>query len=485
MNRMGAVIVAEPSPRAAAPADRRTRASFARPGWPLTALLVFFPLWWVLGLSALMPFLLAVPMAAHLLRRRPVFVPPGFGLWVLFLIWVVTSMVMLGYDPPGTLPAPVTGRLVSVAFNLAGYLSATIVLLYAINLTEEEFPRRRLVRQLGALFVTVVAGGLLGILAPRFEFTSPVEMLLPDRVARDVFVQSLVHPAASQVQDVLGFATPRPSAPFGFTNMWGYALALLVGWFVVGYLRGSLARKLVGIAILAAAAVPIVFSLNRGLWLGLALAAVIAVVRAAARGNLAAVAGVVLGVVAAGVLVLGTPLTGLVQGRLDNGHSNDIRTFTTVRTIDAVGYSPLIGLGSTRAAMGSANSIAVGQESNCPRCGNPTLGSNGQLWAILIAHGVGGALLFVGFFVRSLWAYRRDRTPIGDAGVLAILLSLYFMFVYNALPMPLIIAFLSIALLWRNKRAQEDAESRLEEPPVDLSVRSVRGGARLRPGLAR
>lgn len=485
MSPTGTVTMAGPPLGADLSAPRRAASSFARPGWPLTALLVFFPLWWVLGLSALMPFLLAVPMVTHLLRRQSVLVPPGFGLWVLFLLWVVASTVMLGYDPPGTLPAPVTGRLVSVAFNLAGYLSATVVLLYAVNLTEEEFPRRRLVRQLGAFFVTVVAGGLLGLLAPRFEFTSPVEMLLPERVARDVFVQSLVHPAASQVQDVLGFTTPRPSAPFGFTNMWGYAIALLVGWFVVGYLRGSVARKLAGTAILTASAFPIVYSLNRGLWLGLALAAVIAVVRMAARGNLAAVGGLVVGVLAAGALVLGTPLTGLVQERLDNGHSNDIRTFTTARTIDAVSYSPVIGLGSTRAAMGSANSIAVGQESDCPRCGNPTLGSNGQLWAILIAHGIGGALLFVGFFLKSLWVYRRDRTPIGDAGLLAIVLSLYFMFVYNALPMPLIIVFLSIALLWRNKRAQEEADSRLEDSPADGSARSLPPGARLRPGPVR
>lgn len=148
-------------------------------GWPLTALLVLYPLWWVLGLGTLIVFILAVPMAVHLLRRRPVTVPQGFGLWLLFLGWVLASTTMLGENPPNALPGHASDRLVSVAFNLAGYLAATVVLLYAGNLREDEFPRRRLVRQLGWLFVVVVAGGLLGTFAPRFELTSVTELLLP------------------------------------------------------------------------------------------------------------------------------------------------------------------------------------------------------------------------------------------------------------------------------------------------------------------
>src|SRR3954453_8626724 len=108
------------------------------PGWPLTALLVLYPLWWALGMGTLAVFLLAVPMALHLWRRRPVIVPPGFGIWLLFLVWVVASTIMLPRNPPGTLPDTVSGRLVSVAFNLAGYLSATVILLDAGNLSEEE-----------------------------------------------------------------------------------------------------------------------------------------------------------------------------------------------------------------------------------------------------------------------------------------------------------------------------------------------------------
>ncbi len=238
-------------------------------GWPLTALLMLYPLWWALGMGTLIVFVLALPMAAQLYRRRPILVPPGFGIWLLFLLWVFASTVMLSQNPPGTLPDSVSGRAVSVAFNLAGYLSATVILLYAGNLTEEEFPRRRLIRQLGFFFVIVLVGGLLGTFAPRFGFTSVVEMLLPGQIAQNGFVRSLVHPASAQLQEVLGFETPRPAAPFGYTNTWGNALALLLGWFVLGWIKdASPGRRVVGVILLGLAAIPVVYSLNRGLWVG-------------------------------------------------------------------------------------------------------------------------------------------------------------------------------------------------------------------------
>ena len=449
------------------------RPPLLRPGWPLTALLVLYPLWWALGMGTLIVFVLAVPMLVHLRRLPHVRVPPGFGLWLLFLVWLLLSTTMLGQNPPGTLPDSASGRLVSVAFNLAGYLSATAVLLYAGNLTEAQLPRLRLVRQLAFFFVVVVAGGLLGSLVPTLEFTSVVEVLLPPRVAADVFVQSLVHPSAAQVQEVLGYPSARPSAPFGFTNTWGHCLALGLGWFVVSWLvRGSTARRLAGLAVLGLAAVPVVLSLNRGLWVGLALLLALFALRLAARGRIAVLAVLVVSVVAGGAGLALTPLGTTVQERLANPHSNDIRTFTTERTLEAVAASPVIGLGSTRAALGSANTIAVGQADDCRRCGNPTLGSNGQIWLLLIAQGFGGAALYVGFILRSIWAYRRDRSPIGDAGLLALVVSLFFLLVYNALTMPLVLLFLSIAVLWRNAQ-HRDGENR---GPAALLASTTRTG---------
>jgi hypothetical protein len=475
---MSRLVPATP-PRPVAPRPDGARPGIlGRPGWPLTALLVLYPLWWALGMGTLAVFLLAVPMALQLWRRRPLLVPPGFGIWLLFLMWVLASTIMLPQNPPGTLPDTVSGRVVSVAFNLAGYLSATIILLYAGNLTEEEFPRRRLVRQLGFFFMVVLAGGLLGTFAARFEFTSLVELLLPATVAQNGFVSSLVHPAASQLQEVLGFESPRPSAPFGYTNTWGNCLALLLGWFFVSWLReGSVRRRVVGLVGLALTAIPVVYSLNRGLWAGLGLIVVFMAVRLAMRGRLALIGALVVGLLLAGTVVAVSPLATIVEARFDNPKSNAIRAFTLDRTLEVVAESPILGFGATRAALGSSNSIAVGADAQCPRCGNPTLGSNGQLWLLLIAQGFGGAALYVGFFLRSLWAYRRDSTPIGDAGLLALALPLFFMLVYNALTMPLVISFLSLALLWRNQ--QESARQGSDE--LD---RSLAGRLPVAPALA-
>jgi polysaccharide biosynthesis protein PslJ len=173
-------------------------------------------------------------------------------------------------------------------------------------------------------------------------------------------------------------------------------------------------------------------------------------------------------VVAAGVLVA-SPLATLVQQRLDSPHSNGARIFTTERTLDAVSYSPVLGLGTTREPEGGGASIAAGASPDCPRCGSPPLGTNGQLWGVLLAHGIVGALLFVGFFVRSLWTYRHDRSPIGDAGLLAVVLSLFFMLVYQAVAIPLMITFLSIGLLWRNRQAQTTGA---DDGPAPVTARS-------------
>jgi O-Antigen ligase len=441
------------------------RAISSRPGWPLTALLVPYPLWWLLGMGTLVVFVLAIPMTVHLWRRRRVHAPPGFGLWLLFLLWVVLSTVMLGVDPAGTLPGDPTERLISVAFNVSGYIVVAIALLYVGALTEEEYPKERLIRQLAWFFVVVVAGGLLGTVAPTFEVTSLVERLLPTSVAENAFVQSLVHPAAAQVQEALGFSAGRPAAPFGYTNVWGYAFTLLLGFFVISWLPHRGPRRLIGMAVLGLGVIPIVYSLNRGVWIGLAVTVVFSALWLARNGHLVALVSLLASLCLAGVLVLASPLTGIVQQRLDNPHSDGIRAFTVSKTIEVAQESPVLGFGSTRRALGSGNSIAVGRNAECAKCGNPALGSTGQLWLVLIAQGFIGVGLYVGFLVRSMWAFRRDRSALGWAAMLAVLLPLLYMFLYNALVVPLLITFLAIGLLWRNDMARRDPA------PVEGTIR--------------
>jgi hypothetical protein len=457
------MTLAERSARLASsgrPVPHRTdRAQVPLPRWPVVALLLPYPLWWALGLGVLIFPILAVPMFVSLRRShlsgRPVRLPPGFAWWAFFLAVVVVSVVALGVDPVGTVPDTVGSRLLAVLFRLGEYLSLTVLLVYVGNLTETELSRDRLVRLLAWMFVITVAGGLLGVVAGHFAFTSPVELLLPAHVRNKGFVQSLVHPYAAQLMDLLGETSPRPAAPWGYTNTWGNNFCLLVGWFVAavwGAGRTATTRvKLLALACLVLSVVPVITSLNRGLWIGLGVAAAYVAVRLALCGQLWAIGGLGLAVAVVAIALTATPLGDVVGKRLDNGKSNGVRAYLTERAVGGLTESPVVGFGSTRSTLGGRNSIAVGESASCERCGNFTIGGNGQIWQLIYAHGLTGTAGYLGFFGYGLWRFRRDRSAIGIAGSVALLGSFVAMLWYNTLVTPLAFMFLAYALLWRNQ----------------------------------
>jgi O-antigen ligase len=432
------------------------------PAWPIIGMLAFYPLWWALGLAVLIFPIMAVPMVVLLVRNRaagrPVRLPPGFAWWALFLLAVVVSIAALGADPHGTVAEHASERMLAVGYRLLMYVSLTVLLVYAGNLTEDEFPRRRLVRLLSWLFIVTVAGGLLGMVAGKFEFTSPVELLLPADVRNKGFVQSLVHPYAAQIMDLVGGAAPRPAAPWGYTNTWGNNFCLLVVWFVVAVWadpqrRTRLRTKILAVGCLAVSVLPVVYSLNRGLWIGLGVVIGYVALRYVLAGRIWIIGAVALAGVALAVAMVATPLGGVVGARMDNGKSNGVRTFLIERAMDGFQESPIIGYGSTRNTIGGRNSITVGESSQCERCGNFTVGGNGQLWQLLYAHGAVGTIAYLGFFGFGLWRFRRDRSPIGIAASAAIVTSFSAMLWYNSLVTPLAFMFLAYALLWRNNTA--------------------------------
>lgn len=425
-------------------------------GWPLTSLLLLYPLWWALGLSVLIFPAMAIVMVVILIRRGgPVRVPPGFGLWLLFLIVVLVSVLALEYDPPGTVRDSALHRLPGVLLRLSQYGSLTVLLLFAGNLSERELPQRRLLGLLSYLFLITVAGGLVGTYLPRLEFTSPLEHLLPDGVRGHPFVRSLVHPYAAQLHHVLGSdsLTPRAAAPWGYTNVWANNYFILVVWFVVAWivLARSTWQRVIAVAVLGASAIPVLYSLNRGLWLALACGAGYVAVRLARRGQLRPIVGLALVAVAIGVTLSTTDLGALVVSRIETGHSNNIRQYTVAKTIEGMPGSPVIGYGSTRDTLGSSQSIAVGNTPDCPQCGNATIGSNGQIWLELYAHGLLGLALYLGVLLVPLWHYRRDASPIGIGASTVLGLNVVASFYYNTLLTPLAFVFLSLVLVWRQE----------------------------------
>ncbi|WP_205471504.1 hypothetical protein [Nocardioides sp. SYSU D00038] len=422
------------------------------PLWPLACLVLPLPVWWLLGLANLGWFLAAVPMAVSLVRRRRLRVPPGFGWWLAFLLWLVLSTAMLGQDPTGTVAEPASSRLLPVAFRFAEYGSATVMLLWALNLDPVRVPAARLARMLAVLCGWTVAGGLLGLVAPTFELTSVVETLLPAGIADNSYVQALVHPAAAQVQDVIGTGNARPSAPFAYTNTWGNALGLLLPFAAAAALLARRPAARWGWTALAVVAlVPAVQSLNRGLWVALALGLALVVVLLFRSGHtfpaMAAVTVAAIGLVVVAVSPLGATFTERQSGEAP---SDEIRSFSIARSVEVARESPVLGFGGTRAQAGSSDSIAVGKSERCPNCGNLALGTNGQLWFALVGQGFVGAFFYVMFHVSLLRRFLR-RTEPGDGvlvacGAVGMALALWFCLVYDRTGPTGCIEFLVIAV---------------------------------------
>ena len=442
------------------------------PAWPVTFLLVGYPVWWALGIADFMWIILAVPMIARMVAwrsraGRPIRVPPGFGLWLLFLIVVLAGIATITLTAPGTVPSPVSHRVLSFANRTAGYLGDTVLLLYAGNLTERELPRRALAWMLGLVGIFAVVGGVAGILLPHFQFSSPFLLLLPKSFQANPFIQASAHPALTQVQNVLGTPGGRPKAPFDYTNIWGYCLTILLPFLVAWAWTGTRRQRLIAAATVIVAGAPLLYSLNRGAWIGAALSVVYFAVRLAARRKKALLAGLCAMIALTAVLVVVTPLGSVVTSRLENGKSNNLRSHLSALAITDAAASPIVGYGDTRQEQGSPESVAIGPSAKCPICGQLAVGSTGQLWLLLICDSFVGAALYLSFFCCGIWRYRRDISPYGLAGVLVLVLSFLYMFSYDATGAPLGFTMLAYAMLWKN-----DVFQRQQRPAIGSEQRT-------------
>jgi hypothetical protein len=427
--------------------------------WALFAMIVLYPVWRMLGATLFIVPLLAIPMALELLRRRRVRYPAGYAVWMLFLAIGALGFFMLNKQVPNALPPdPGVGRYLAYFQRMSDYVTALIVLLYVGNLTERELPAKRVAKMLAALFVIVVLGGLFSLFVPHITIVTPVAHILPHSLRSNAFVTHLVTVQFAQYQDVLAQLTgARPAFPFQYTNTWAEALVLLLPWFLIATMRGpkTLFQRAWPIGILLLAMYTVVYSLNRGAWIGISIGVAYMIVRLAIRGKtLPAV--VTLAVVAiTAILVITTPLGNVIIGRINTPHSDAGRSDVNSAAIAAAKTSPIIGYGGGSAVVGSGRSIAIGPTSSCKQCGSRDIGSDGQLWLMLITSGFVGAGLYFGFFFRFAWRYRRDPSWVGLAGGFTVLATLWFSTVYPVLELPLMIIMVTMGLWWRNERTRE------------------------------
>lgn len=370
------------------PRVRRPEADAPLPAWPFVLMIGWMPLWFLTGLAGFTWVIFALPMAASLVRRRDLIAPKGSGLWLLFLIAVVGSVFSITDVP----------RMSGWVLRIGYYLSATFFALYILN-GREGLPVWKVIRAFTILWMATVFGGYLAFVLGDFAYRSPVAYLMPSALASNDLIAALIRPGFADLQDIIGFPVPRPKAPFPYTNSWGSMLALLTPFGLIGLKNArqlGLPPKLLRIT-LYASVLPGVISLNRGLWLSLGLGLCYAAVRLGLAGQSRALRNLIIAAVIGLTGFAVTPLGGIVETRIETGHSNDDRFELATDAIDGARERPLFGWGGPR-----------------PNDRNlPSVGTHGQAWFVMFSYGFVGFVGYFGSLASVAWHTRRQASVEG------------------------------------------------------------------------
>jgi hypothetical protein len=191
----------------------------------------------------------------------------------------------------------------------------------------------------------------------------------------------------------------------------------------------------------AVALVPIVISLNRGLWIALSVMIAYLAFRRALDGDLRMV-GVAIGVVVlVTVLFFVTPAGDLITARINAaGDSNQARSSVYKDAFHGAVQSPLLGAGAPKKVAGSAD---------------PPIGTHGLIWYLLFVHGFIATALFIAWLVCELWKSAPSRAPNSIYFHLVIVVACVQFAYYGMLPQIVIVGI--AAGLARREAAQERA----------------------------
>ncbi len=383
-------------------------------GRAFAVLMAGYPLAWALGLTPVFYAMMALPMAFWLLRNRPFRIPKGTVLFLLFLMIVGASFIQLNS----------MGRIAIYALRTSWYVSAFIAFLYLVRHRGAE-SQALVIKAMVALWALIVFGGYLAILTPELGWSTPMAKALPAVLADNEFIHQLINPQVSEIQifrfeDVTLY---RPAAPFAYTNAWGSTFAMVTPFVLAAVhdRRVGIPRKIL-IPLLAAGIVPFYVALNRGSWLTLGAGICYGVIRyALVKRNAMPVVllSAALAIGATFALSTGVLNTATEQLETRSADSNETRSNLYVETIKETAKSPLIGYGSTR-----------------PNPSNPTgppLGTHGQLWAVLFAHGYLGAGLYVLFFASALFR-AAPLDPVAHWAKVSLFIGLLQLPIYGHLP---------------------------------------------------
>ncbi|MGH1505654.1 MAG: O-antigen ligase family protein [Acidimicrobiales bacterium] len=401
----------------------RAEAQRPLPAWPLVGLIALHPLWFILGLSGFSWVAFSLPMAAALVRRRDLLLPRGSLYWLLFLIAVVGSFFSIDSG----------GRMMGWALRFGYYLAATIVFLYVLN-GRKGLPTTTIVRSFIWLWLATVAGGYLAFVLGDLSFRSPVAYLMPGSLLDNDLIGTMVTPSFADLQDIIGVPVPRPKAPFPYTNSWGSMLALLTPFALIGLNDRSVgvSPRLLRFG-LAASVLPAVISLNRGLWLSLGIGLLYGAVRLGLAGGSKALRNLLIVLVAGAVIFTVTPLGGIVETRVETGHSNNDRLELITDAISGTMERPIFGWGGPR-----------------PNDRNlPSVGTHGQAWFVMFSYGFVGFVGYLGFLLSQAWRTRSQPSAAGLWAHTVIIIGLAQMPYYLQVPQQMFTILVAAALAIR------------------------------------
>lgn len=401
----------------------RSEADAPLPFWPIVAMVAWYPLWFLLGLSGFMWVVLSLPMAASLVRRRGLVVPKGSGWWLVFLLAVVGSAMNLD----------AVERFFGWSLRFGYYLGASVLLLYILN-GRRGIDVFRVIRIFTILWAISVVGGYLAFLLGDLSFRAPTYYVTPPSLRENDLIQAWLVPSFAQVQDIIGVPVPRPKAPFTYTNEWGSMLALLTPFaFIALYdRRVGFSPRLIRL-LMVASVVPAVISLNRGLWLSLGIGLIYAAVRFGVAGERKLLIQGLWATVALLVVLSITPLGGLIAKRINTGHSNEDRAELAISAVEGATEKPIFGWGAPRP-----------NERNLP-----SIGTHGQVWFVTFSHGFLGAIGFLGAVLSLAWYTRRQPSTAGLWAHVVIIVAIVQMPYYLMVPDQLFTLFAAAAIALR------------------------------------
>jgi O-antigen ligase len=396
------------------------------PTWPLGLMFGALPLWWVTGVLDVVTIPFALLMAWLMARASGVRVPRGFGWWLLYCAWSAASVVMLDR----------AAGIVLFGYRWLLCVAAGVIFAYVFN-ARATLTSRYLSGTLTLWFLYVTLGGCLGLLVPTGSLRTPVNHLLPAAArANELIGQMTIRPFAQYNPHGFLEVSPRPTAPFLYTNNWGSVYSLLAPFVVVHLLHTWRTRRGAAVALLlVGSTIPAFLTLNRGMFVSLGIAIAYLVGRAVLARSLRIVAVVALAATLGVVLFNVLPISERLGMRLNEdaqGTSNTTRISLYEQSLSAVASSPLLGHATP---IPPANPL------------EPSVGTQGQLWMLLVSHGPVAAIAWISFFLVMYVRGRRRGDPIGVAACTTLLVGTVQLLFYGMLPygLPLLMIAAAVA----------------------------------------